>query len=195
MKRLLVLIAASVFLFSLNVFAGVYTLDPDHSNMGFSVKHMVISNVKGNFRDFRGEIEFDETARVFKKANAAVKTASVNTNNEKRDEHLRSPDFFDAAKYPEIRFTLKGINKDASGKMNLIGDLTIKNVTKEIRLDTAFHGIVKDPWGNQRLGFTAEGQIDRRDFNILFDKVLETGGLVVGNEVKILIDIEAVLKK
>ncbi|MBF0473685.1 MAG: polyisoprenoid-binding protein [Nitrospirae bacterium] len=176
------------------VFAATYTIDPVHSNIGFSIKHLVITNVKGRFADFNGELVFDEEKKELKKAAIQIKTISIDTGIVKRDEHLRSSDFFDAAKYPTISFELKKTTiKD--GKTIFIGDLTMHGVTKEIQLTGEYLGAVKDPWGGQRIAFSAEGMLNRMDYGVKWNQTLETGGLLVGDSVKLLIEVECVLKK
>ncbi|MBI5178571.1 MAG: polyisoprenoid-binding protein [Nitrospinae bacterium] len=193
-KAIFISFALALAVFFQPVFAAQYAVDKAHSNVGFSVKHMVISNVKGNFGDFAGTFSFDEKSKALTAANAVIKVASVNTNEPKRDDHLRSPDFFDAQKFPEMSFVMK--KAAATGdKLRVTGDLTIRGVTKEVTLEGEFLGAVKDPWGNQRAGFTASGTINRNDFGVSFNKVLETGGLVVGNEVKLSLEIEGVQQK
>lgn len=192
MKRLLMLLLASGFFMTL--FGGTYSLDLSHSQVGFSIKHMMVSKVKGKFDIYEGEVGFDEKAMKFTKLKGIIDADSINTDNERRDEHLRSADFFDVEKYPQIVFEMTGYKGDADGgKMD--GKLSIHGVTKNVTLDVEMGGVVKDPWGNQRLGFSLEGDIKRQDFGLEWNKLLETGGLVVGDTVKLVIDIEAIEKK
>ncbi len=192
MKKLMMLVAAAFFV--TQVEAAEFEVDPAHSQVGFSVKHMVISNVKGTFREFEGKFTFDEAKRVFTAGEAVIKVKSIFTNEPKRDDHLRSPDFFDAKKYPEIRFVLK--SGRLSGKnVQVVGDLTIRGVTKTVVLNGQYLGAVKDPWGNERVGFTATGKINRKDFGLAWNKLLETGGAVVGDEVTLMIELEGIKKK
>ena len=169
------------------LFASEYVLDTAHSNVGFSIKHLMISNVKGNFKSFDAELEFDEKTKTITKLIATVDTASVDTGIEKRDSHLRSPDFFNVEKFPAIEFSMTSIDKEY-----LTGNLTMYGVTKKVKLKSTVHGVIKDMQGNLRVGFTLEGDIKREDFGLTWNKMLESGGFVVGNDVKITIDIEAI---
>ena len=173
--------------------AATYDIDPSHTRIGFAVKHMVISVVKGEFQKFSGTFELDE-AGVLTGAEAAIDTASVYTRDKKRDDHLRSPDFFDAENHPKITFVSKRITNKGN-KYTVIGDLTIRGVTKSIILTGEKLGEATDPWGNHRAGFQAEGKINRKDFGVSFHKVLETGGFVVGDEVTLSLDVEGIKRK
>ena len=172
------------------LFAGTYNVDKSHSNVAFKVKHLMISNVKGNFNDFKGSFEYDEKTKTLTSLNGEIKVASINTENEKRDKHLRAPDIFDAAKFPLITFKLTKIDGD-----DAYGDFTMKGVTKNIKLDFDNGGTIKDPWGNFRAGFSLSGKIDRKDFGITWNKVLEAGGLTVGNIIKLDIELEGIKAK
>lgn len=183
------------FLFGGALSAGDYEADPSHSQVGFSVKHMVISNVKGSFQKYSGKFTFDEATRVITSGEAVIDVKSVFTNDTKRDDHLRSPDFFDAGKFSEIKFVLKSGKVQAGNKIQVVGDLTIKGVTKTVTLTGEFLGSAKDPWGNQRVGFTATGKINRKDFGLTWNKALEGGGVVVGDDVIITIELEGIKKK
>lgn len=193
MRKILLAVFAAVTMSSV-LQAGEYEADPAHSQVGFAVKHLVISNVKGTFQKYTGRFTYDETKKVFTSGEAVIEAGSVFTNEAKRDEHLRSPDFFDVQKNPEIKFVLK------SGKVNgsaiqVVGDLTIRGVTKPVTLTGQFLGAAKDPWGNERVGFTATGKINRKDFGLVWNKTLESGGVVVGDEVTLTIELEAIKKK
>ena len=172
------------------LFAGNYTVDASHTNAGFTVKHMMITNVTGKFNDIAGTFEFDEKTNTLKSINGEIIVASINTANEKRDEHLKAEDMFDVAKFQKITFKSTKIEKDA-----VYGDFTMKGVTKNIKLELENGGTVTDPWGKQRAGFELEGKINRKDFGITWNKVLETGGVAVGEEVKLKIAIEGILAK
>ena len=173
--------------------ASSYSLDANHTNVGFSVKHLMITNVKGEFRDFTAEIDFDAKTKTFNTFNGVIKTASVDTEILKRDKHLRSDDFFAAKKYPEMTFVMKLYKEDGiDGEM--IGDLTIRGVTKEVKLYVEDIGTIKDLEGFNRVGFTIRGKINRGDFGLKWNKALEVGGFVVGEKVKILIEVEAIEK-
>jgi polyisoprenoid-binding protein YceI len=171
-----------------------YNVDPDHSTIEFRVAHMVISKTTGHFKDYSGFIEMDPEAQTVKTIEATVKTASVNTNHEKRDTHLRTADFFDVEKHPTMTYKLKEYRKNGE-HYTAVGDLTLRGVTKEITLTGNFNGITKDPWGNVRAGFNAEGKLNRKDFGMVWNKALDSGGLVVGDDVYIKLDIECIKAK
>ena len=170
------------------LFAGTYNVDASHTNAGFTVKHMMITNVTGKFNDIAGTFEFDEKTNTLKSINGEIIVASINTANEKRDEHLKAEDMFDVAKFQKITFKSTKIEKDA-----VYGDFTMKGVTKNIKLDLETSSVIKDPWGKQRTGFSLNGKIKRSDFGLTWNKALETGGVAVSDEVKLAIDIEGVL--
>ena len=171
-----------------------YNVDPDHSTVGFSVTHMTVSKTTGRFMDFTGFIEMDTDSMTVKAIEANIKTESVNTNHKKRDEHLKTEDFFDVKKYPAMTFKMKSYHKTGD-EYTVIGDLTLHGVTKEISLVGNLNGVNKDPWGNMRAGFTAKGKINRKDFGINWNKVLDNGGLLVGDEVLLTLDIECIKAK
>jgi polyisoprenoid-binding protein YceI len=171
-----------------------WDLDPDHSIIEFRVVHMVVSKTAGRFMDYSGTVEMDAEAHQFKTIEATINTASVNTNHEKRDAHLRNADFFDVEKYPAMTYKMKSYKKTGEG-YTALGDLTLHGVTKEITLVGMFNGVSKDPWGNIRGGFTAEGKVNRKDFGMVWNKTLDTGGFVVGDEVQIRLDIECIKAK
>lgn len=171
-----------------------WDLDPDHSIIEFRVAHMVVSKTAGRFMDYSGVVEMDAEAHQFKTIEATINTASVNTNHEKRDAHLRNADFFDVEKFPTMTYKMKSYKKTGEGYTALC-DLTLHGVTKEIALVGTFNGVSKDPWGNTRAGFTAEGKVNRKDFGMVWNKTLDTGGFVVGDEVNIRLDIECIKSK
>ena len=171
-----------------------YDVDPDHSTIGFSVDHMVVSKTRGQFTDYTGFIEMDPDAKTVKTIEATIKTPSITTNHQKRDTHLKGPDFFDVEKYPMMTYKLKSYHKNGDG-YTAVGDLTLHGVTKEVTLVGNFNGVNKDPWGNTRAGFTAEGKVNRKDFGINWNKALDNGGVIVGNEVLIKLDVEAIKAK
>jgi polyisoprenoid-binding protein YceI len=171
-----------------------WDLDPDHSIIEFRVAHMVVSKTAGRFMDYSGVVEMDAEAQQFKTIEATINTASVNTNHEKRDAHLRNADFFDVEKHPAMTYKMKSYKKTGEG-YTALGDLTLHGVTKEITLVGTFNGVSKDPWGNTRAGFTAEGKVNRKDFGMVWNKTLDTGGFVVGDEVNIRLDIECIKAK
>lgn len=178
-------------LLAASAWAGDYVIDDSHSAVGFTVKHMMISKVKGQFATYDATIEFDEKKMAFTTLEGEVETGSIDTDNQKRDDHLRSPDFFDSAKFPAMTFKMTKYEGDGDeGKM--YGDLTIKGTTKPVVFDVEIGGVANDPWGNTRLGFSMETKINRKDFGLNWNKVLEAGGFMVGEDVKITVDIEGI---
>lgn len=172
--------------------ADTYRLDPAHSTIGFAAEHLVISKVRGQFKAFDASLSLDPAAaNAPVSARATIKTASVDTGVEARDKHLRSADFFDAEKYPEIKFEATRLVNEG-GQLVAIGNFTLHGVTKEIRLPFTLKGPIKDPMGKTRVAVEARLPIDRRDYGLTWSKALETGGLVVGNEVLLEINAEAV---
>jgi len=169
-----------------------WTIDKAHSSIGFRVRHLGISFVNGVFGDYDATLQFDPNDLSTLKATATIRVASINTGIERRDNHLRSPDFFDAEKYPEIRFVSKAVRNIQGNRFQLVGDLTIKDVTKEVVLDVEFLGTAQGMQGEQRAAFTARGTIDRFDYGLQWNRLTEAGGVVVSREVTLLIDIEAV---
>lgn len=171
-----------------------FNVDLDHSIVGFDVVHMVVSRTNGRFTDVRGSIVLDPDTKEVKAIEAVIRTPSVTTNHKKRDDHLRGPDFFNVPKYPTMTYQMKSYTK-AGDQYTAIGDLTLLGVTKEITLTGSFNGVVADPYGNTRVGFTGEGTINRKDFGMQWTKTLDKGGLVVGDTVKIKLEIEAIQEK
>ena len=174
--------------------AAEWTIDKTHSSVQFKVRHMVVSRTSGTFNDFAGSIIFDGDFSTGS-TELTLQAASLYTANEDRDNHVTSEEFLDVKKYPTIKFISKKIVTGKEGKFKLTGDLTIKDVTKEVTFDCEYFGETLDPRGNTRMGFSAEARINRQDFNVKFDGVLESGGLVVGNEVSIFLEIEAIKQK
>ncbi len=173
--------------------ASSYTIDNSHTNVGFSVKHMMITNVKGEFKTYDAKIDFDLATKNFKSFSANVDIASIDTGIEKRDAHLKSEDFFSSEKFPKMTFVMKSYEVDGDeGKMK--GDLTIRGITKPVVLEVEDLSTIKDFDGNNRIGFTLKGKINRMDYDLKWNKVLETGGVAVAEEVKIIVDVEAVEK-
>ena len=171
--------------------ASDFEIDKTHSQVSFKVKHMMISNVQGTFKAYDAEIEFDKKTMQFTSLSAEMETKSVDTGIEKRDNHLRSADFFDATKNPLITFEMTNYKGDKEeGKMD--GNLTIRGISKDVTLDVEIGGIIKDPAGLTRLGFVLEGKIKRKDFGLKWNKLLEAGGLAVSETVKLTIEIEAI---
>ncbi len=168
-----------------------WKLDPAHTLVEFSAKHLMISTVKGRFTDVEGTIYADEKDMENSSVDVTLKAASIDSRTEMRDNHLRSADFLDVENFPAITFKSTGIEGDRS-EFKLTGDLTIRGVTRPITLDVTFEGQTKDPWGGERVGFSAKGKLDRRDFGLTWNVLLETGGLTVGNEIKVNIELEAI---
>ena len=160
-----------------------WAIDPTHSEITFKVKHLMISNVKGEFRTFQANIDGEDFTNSTISAN--IDASSISTNNDDRDTHLKSPDFFEVEKYPEITFVSKSIKKVDDDEYQLVGDLTIKGTTKEITLDTEFGGFMKDPYGNEKAGFSISGKLNRKDFGLNWNAALEAGGVMVGNEISL----------
>ncbi len=192
-KKLLSLLTA-LLIFVPPVFATTYVPDTAHTQIHFTIPHLMVFKVRGNFNDFSGAIEIDKEKQTLTAATATIKTASIDTRNQKRDDHLRSADFFEVAKYPEITFTSKKVTGSGSD-ITVIGDLTIKGVTKEVVLKGGYLGATTDPQGNSRAGFEAVGEIDRKDFGLNWNKALEAGGVLVGDTVTIGLEVEAVEQK
>ncbi len=168
-----------------------YKIDPDHTSVTFRVRHLFTS-VKGRFDKFDGKIDFDPAKPDAAKVEGTIDVSSINTNVPERDKHLRSPDFFDAAKFPKVTFVSTGVSGvDATKKAGkLLANLTIHGVEKQVTLEVSFLGEVKDPWGNTKAGFTAQTTINRKDFGLTWNQALETGGALVGDDVMIEIDAE-----
>ncbi|GKS60016.1 polyisoprenoid-binding protein [Nitrospira sp.] len=171
-----------------------YLVDQEHSIIEFQVKHMVISKTTGRFMDYSGFVDLDADAKEVKAIEATIKAASLNTNHQKRDAHLRTADFFDVERYPTVIYRLKRVKKTGD-EFTAWGELTLHGVTKEITLVGSFNGSTKDPWGNVRAGFTGRGQLNRKDFGMNWSKTLDNGGLIVGDEVDIRLEVEAIKAK
>ncbi len=186
-SRIIKTVAAFMLLWASAVWATQYEVDASHSSVAFKVRHMMVSNVKGHFATFSGNYELEGT--TLKALSGTVDVASVDTGIEKRDNHLRSPDFFNAAKYPKMTFVMKSVKGD-----KVVGDLTLNGITKPVTLEADISGEIKDPWGGKRSGVTLEGEIDRKDFGLTWNKVMEAGGVVVGETVKLSIELEGIAK-
>lgn len=169
-----------------------WTVDIVHSNAEFAAKHMVISTVKGTFRDWEASITFDESNPGAASASASFNVASVDTGESNRDAHLRSDDFFNAEQYPRMTFESKRVEVVNPAHVRLIGDLTIRDVTKEVVLDTEYEGKIRDPYGNDRIAFTATAAINRKEFGLKWNGLLESGGMVVGDTIKITLNAQAI---
>lgn len=169
---------------------GKWVLDPTHSELLFRVKHLMITNVKGEFRKFSAEINGDDFFTTPVKVN--IESASIFTNNDDRDNHLRSGDFLEVEKFPEITFESTSLEKTDDDEFKLKGNLTIKGVTREVVLDGEFGGTQKDPWGNEKAGFSVSGKINRKDWGLTWNATLESGGVLVSDDVRIQAEVQFV---
>ncbi|AXX93829.1 YceI family protein [Arcobacter ellisii] len=173
--------------------AAIYDVDASHTNVGFTVKHMMITNVNGNFATYDANIDFDPATKTFKTFSATVETNSINTGIEKRDDHLRSEDFFASEKFPKMTFEMTSYKADGDdGEMK--GNLTIRGITKPVTLKVEDIGTIKDFKNQNRVGFSLKGKINRMDYDLKWNKALELGGVAVAEEVKITVEVEAVEK-
>ncbi len=169
-----------------------WKIDSAHSEINFTVRHMMISNVRGRFERFTGVVEFDENNPSASSVDVAIEAESINTREPQRDGHLRSPDFLNAAEFPHLTFKSKRVEVVDASHGKIIGDLTIRGVTREVVLDTEFNGTAKSPYGTTSAGFSAATVINRKDWNLVWNVALETGGLLVGEDIKIAIDLEII---
>jgi polyisoprenoid-binding protein YceI len=174
--------------------AGTWQVDPAHSSVEFSVKHMGIANVRGRFSDFQGTVEVGKDAWSAK-AHGTIRVASIDTGEAQRDTHLRSADFFDADAFPEITFESTRVEPIDDDSSRVWGNLTMHGITREVKLDLVLQGTDTDPWGNERAGAEIQGILSRKDFDMKFNQVLGSGNLLVGDKVRISLDISAILKK
>ena len=172
--------------------AETWTIDGAHAEVGFAVKHLMISTVRGRFGAVEGSVTVDATQPLNSVVDVTIDVASIDTRQEMRDNHLRSADFFDVANHPTMRFVSKRVEGDVRKKFRVVGDLTIRGVTREVIVDATNEGSTKDPWGNDRVGISASAKLNRADFNLTWNQALETGGVVVGDEVKLSIDVELI---
>jgi polyisoprenoid-binding protein YceI len=187
-----IMMITAVLLFSVQLAtAAVYKVDNAHSQLQFTVDHLVFFKVSGFFKDYQAEIEADPASKSIRSAKAVIQVASVDTREPKRDDHLRSADFFDAANHPEMTFVSKRV-EGAGDDITVYGDLTIRGTTREVALKGSFRGAITDHMGNGRAGFTASTVINRHDYGLNWNKALEAGGFVVGDEVTINLEVEAV---
>jgi polyisoprenoid-binding protein YceI len=170
----------------------LWNVDTDHSHVGFSARHMMITTVKGHFSGVTGSVEIEDSDLTRSKASIRIDAATVNTRIGTRDEHLRSADFFDAENHPYLTFESRKVEAQPDGRLKITGDLTIRGVTREVVLDAEQEGRGVDPWGGERAGFTASTRIDRTDYGLTWNQGLETGGVLVSNEVRITIDAQLV---
>ncbi len=169
-----------------------YKVDPAHTQVLFKVRHMGISWVTGRFEAVDADIWVDPSNLSTFRVEAIIPVASIDTGNEKRDNHLKSADFFDGERYPQITFVSKEVKSVEGSRFTVVGDLTIKGITKPVTLNVEYLGQARDPWGNTRIAFLADGRIDRREFGLTWNKALETGGFLVGNEVRIQLEVQAI---
>ena len=169
-----------------------WNIDPVHSGVQFTIRHMVVSKVRGRFGKYNGAVQLDEGDIARSVVEVTIDASSIDTGAPDRDVHLRSPDFFDVEKFPVIRYRSKRIERLGGDRFRIIGDLTLREVSREVALEVEYLGRSKDPWGNERAGFTAKASIDRKDFGLRWNQVLEAGGVLVGDRVEIEIDVEAV---
>ncbi len=170
---------------------GTFALDRSHTQVGFVARHLMVSKVRGRFTDFEGTIVVADDPSA-SSVEVTIQAASVNTNDENRDNHVRNNDFLSVEEFPTLSFRSTKVELKSRGDWKVYGDLTVRGVTRPVVLEVEFEGVIQDPWGNQRLGFTASGEIDRNDFGVSFNAALETGGFVVSPKVKLEIEAEAV---
>ncbi len=175
-------------------FAATYDIDASHSTVGFRIRHFV-SRVNGSFTKVSGAIEYDAKRPAAAKVTATIETASITTANERRDGHLKSADFFDVEKYPSMTFVSKKVTAAGKNRLKVLGDLTLHGICKPVVLDVTYSGQATDPWGGKRAGFSASTRINRKDYGVVWNKVLDQGGTMLGDDVDITLDIEAVEKK
>ena len=171
--------------------AGTYSLDASHSEVGFSVRHVMVSKTKGRFADIEGSVVIADDP-LASSVEVTIQAGSIDTRDEGRDGHLRSPDFLDVEAFPVLSYASRSVQPAGKGRWAVEGDLTVKGVTRSVPLKVTFEGGAKDPWGGERIGFTASAELDREDFGLTWNQVLETGGVLVGKTVKIEIEAEAV---
>jgi polyisoprenoid-binding protein YceI len=169
-----------------------WNIDTVHSGINFSVRHMVVSKVRGRFGKFSGELAIDDGDLTRSSVNVAIDAASIDTGNAQRDTHLRSADFFDVEAFPELRFRSTRIEQRGDARYAVVGQLTIRDVTREVALDVEFGGRARDPWGNERLGFVATASVDRKEFGLQWNQALETGGVLVGDRIDIELELQGV---
>lgn len=189
--RTLLLSVITTSLVATTAQAAKFDVDKAHTNVSFTAPHLMVSKVKGRFDNVSGSFQFDEKTMKLSDIAVTVKTDSVNTNEADRDKHLRSPDFFDVAKFPEMTFKSTNVKYEKDKPDKVEGELTIRGITKKVTLDVDYNGAVTDPWGNRVVTFEAEGEVNRKDFGLNWNKAMDKGGFVVGDKIKIEIDGEA----
>ncbi|MFT5233519.1 MAG: polyisoprenoid-binding protein YceI [Candidatus Krumholzibacteriia bacterium] len=180
---------------SVSVLAANYDIDAAHSAVTFQVKHLTISKVSGSFGDVAGSFTFAEGESDSWQTEVTIQVSSVDTGNDKRDDHLRNEDFFNAEKFPTIVFKSTGVKMSSDTEGTLMGDLTMHGVTKPVELDMEYNGSVIDPWGNERAGFSLTGKIKRKDWGLTYNSVLESGGVMIGDDIKISLEVEGIKAK
>ncbi|MGH7459680.1 MAG: YceI family protein [Longimicrobiales bacterium] len=171
-----------------------WQIDPAHSEIGFSVKHMMVTTVRGRFQNFAARIELNEQDPAQSKISVEIDVASVDTREQQRDDHLRSADFFDVANHPTMTFVARNAERVSGDRYRVVGDLTIRGVMREVVLDAEITGRGKDPWGGERLGVSATTRINRGDYGLKWNVALETGGILVAEEVKINLEVQLIRK-
>lgn len=171
-----------------------WEFDLVHSSIGFWVRHLMVSKVRGRFALWSGKLEFDEQAPASSRTELQIEAASIDTQDPQRDAHLRSPDFLDVDKFPSLTFKSTSVEQAGEGDFRVRGDLTIRGTTRPVVLEVEYGGRVQDPWGGQRVGFSARTSLNRKDFGLGWNQALETGGVVVGDKVEIALELEAVRK-
>ncbi len=195
LKPVFLLFATLLMVTALPALAAEYSIDKAHSSANFQIKHLAISKVNGSFADFGGTINFDPGNPGATSATAEIQVSSVDTGNTDRDDHLRNPDFFDVEKFPTMTFASTSVKMKNDEEGEITGNLTLHGVTKPVTLDLEINGVATDPWGNEKVGASLSGKINRKDFGLTWNKAMEAGGLVVGEDVKITIEIEGTKKK
>lgn len=177
--------------------ANKWSIDPAHTQVEFGVKHMMFTKVRGQFSSFEGSVDLDEENPSESSVSVKIDAASIDTGVSDRDDHLRSGDFFDVENHPHIVFESKRVSGPITegGDFEIVGDLTIRGVTREVTLEATFDGTGTDPWGGTRVGFSAETKVDRRDFDLTWNQALETGGVLVGHDIEISLQVQAVLEQ
>ncbi|WP_413568578.1 YceI family protein [Bdellovibrio sp. HCB117] len=193
--RVLLFSFLATTLFSATSFAEKFELDKSHTDVSFRAPHLMVSKVKGRFEKFEGTFDFDEKTQKLENVFVKVFTTSLNTNEKDRDKHLRTADFFDVNKYPEMTFKGTKVDYDNGKPDKIHGDLTIRGITKSAVFDIDYKGAVNDPWGNRVISFEAESKVNRKDFGLNWNKAMDKGGWVVGDEIEIEIDGEAKVAK
>lgn len=195
MNRVLnTILCSSFILLASSAIADTYEIDASHTTVGFKVRHMAISSVPGRIKDFSGTFTYDPANVAASSATVELKPQSIDTDNQKRDDHLRGPDFLEVSKHAEMRFVTKKVTPTGKDSFDALGELTLRGVTKPVTLSVTYQGAAKDPWGNERAAFSATAKINRKDFGLTWNKLLDTGGLVVGEDVTILIEVEGIKK-